>query len=360
MVSVQVSGKTRQPAVSKSAKRTTAKKNPLEDAQVATAARSRPPPSTNVSSPARGRVKKKQKTRDPLPVFAESDEGENNEDGVPEWDLDSDDGFEPLQSNAKGAQATGPRISQDVRLARLDPLHRDIVHEFVQEAKQVEENMRNAQDLRRPIFSETLFREMALGWTTTLQKMEKIQGIDVGKVRKYGKNFVPLLERFYHDFQEIMGRKPKDPERQTSIPDPITISDDDEEDYEMHDVDDDENDGQQSRYFDGSVDHLSSPVVSEAPATRAGGRGARRTGSSSGTQKGKRSSYSRKSSGGSFRKGSRKGTSGVAKRKNSGTTQGTGRKGGGSSSGGSMATISSYMHNGSKKGGGTSIGMMPI
>ncbi|KAF9879836.1 RecQ family ATP-dependent DNA helicase [Colletotrichum karsti] len=390
LLSVQVSDRNREPSVPKPRKRT--KKNNDEEEDVDNRTSRHLPPSTNVSSPAQVRVQTKKKGKSVATVF-DTDEEEEQEmllQQMEEQDLslhangyakdgfvmsdDDDDAFEPMpQIRARGnaSRDIGPRIEGDSRLGEIDDLHQDVVHSFVQEAKKLEEELRNAQSLRKPLFSERSLREMAIRWTTTLPQMRRIPGIEKERVDKFGNKFIPLIRNFQHQYNEMMANdtaEMEDAGPSDDVPDDVVdlISSDDE------DMEDD-NDGEEeeaSKYFGGPPPALRPEVqawneqmrlseLETAPATR---------GSSSTSTRG-RGSYrgggkkfgSRKSSGAGtgYKKGG-----GVAKRK---ATGGTSRRSSGaaSASGSKNSTVTSYFGRGGKKGGGSggggggSIGMMP-
>jgi bloom syndrome protein len=103
----------------------------------------------------------------------------------------------------------GPPISRDPALddAGLDDMHQDIVQAFVERAHVVEENLRNKHGLRRPIFTEQQYREMAIRWTTTVAQMYTIRGVDRSKVDLYGAKFASLALQFQEHYQEMMGQE---------------------------------------------------------------------------------------------------------------------------------------------------------
>jgi bloom syndrome protein len=103
----------------------------------------------------------------------------------------------------------GPPISRDPALddAGLDDMHQDIVQAFVERAHVVEENLRNKHGLRRPIFTEHQYREMAIRWTTTVAQMYTIRGVDRSKVDLYGAKFASLALQFQEHYQEMMGQE---------------------------------------------------------------------------------------------------------------------------------------------------------
>ncbi|RCI15173.1 hypothetical protein L249_6880 [Ophiocordyceps polyrhachis-furcata BCC 54312] len=146
--------------------------------------------------------------------------GDDDEDGLPTTsngyandgfvvsdeemlEADDDEAFEPLpkhrparpaarsvvgsgNNNNNNNSTLGPQITVDERLGSLSEIHQDLVNAFVLEAQKVEERIRNAKELRRPLFTERDFREMAMNWTTSLDKMSRIPGIDVQKILAAG------------------------------------------------------------------------------------------------------------------------------------------------------------------------------
>ncbi|RDA94471.1 hypothetical protein CP533_2296 [Ophiocordyceps camponoti-saundersi (nom. inval.)] len=127
-----------------------------------------------------------------------------------------EEAFEPLPKHRPARPAArsvvgprskkplGPQITVDERLGSLSEIHQDLVNAFVLEAQKVEERIRNAKELRRPLFTERDFREMAMNWTTSLDKMSGIPGIDVQKVAEHGPKLLPLLRQHYDLYQQIL------------------------------------------------------------------------------------------------------------------------------------------------------------
>ena len=189
----------------------------------------RPPPSTNVSSPVAG-LSKKRKTKPTLATVEdrEDDDGESEaglelhangygrDDFVVSDEEEDEDAFEPRprrrnpqpHRRQQTLEELGPSISRDPRLdeAGLDEIHQDIVHAFVERAQKMEENLRNKHGLRRPLFTEQQYREMAIRWTTTVAQMYTIRGVDKSKVDLYGTKFTTLIQQFHDRYQEMMGR----------------------------------------------------------------------------------------------------------------------------------------------------------
>jgi bloom syndrome protein len=118
----------------------------------------------------------------------------------------------PQRPPPQGRQLTldelGPPISRDPRLdeAGLDDIHQDIVQAFVERAYEMEESLRNKHGLRRALFTEQQYREMAIRWTMTVAQMYTIRGVDKSKVDLYGAKFATLVQQFRRRYQEMMGQ----------------------------------------------------------------------------------------------------------------------------------------------------------
>lgn len=371
MLSVQVSDRDREPSVAKPKKRAKKSKQ-VEDEGSDDEQSLRFPPSTNVSSPAHAQIQNKRKKGKSLATVVDTDEEEEMirqemeeqnlsvhangyiKDGfvMSDDDDDDDDGFEPLPKTHKRDNAprnVGPRIEQDRRLGDLDDLHRDVVLSFVQEAKQLEESLRNAQSLRKPLFSEKSFREMAIRWTTTLPEMRKIPGIEPEKVSKFGSKFIPLIKRYQGDYNAMTGMADDIDEMDVGVVDLISS----DEDEEMAGDDDDDDEEESSKYFDSGrppplapdveawnarMKELDTPDTTRASSStssrgRGGGRGGRKTG------------FRRTSGGAAYKK------AGVTKKR---ASAGPSRKssGGASASGSRNSAVTNYFSKNGKRGGG--------
>lgn len=138
-------------------------------------------------------------------------------------DSDYGDAFEPGPSRTRYREETpgleAPLTTQE-RFESLPEMHRLAVDDFVNQASEMEEKLRNDKGMKKYMFSQTDFREMAIGWTTSLEKMLKIPGIEPEAVGKHGNHFVPMLRKFESNYEEMMGRaanKPFDKNHQTVI-----------------------------------------------------------------------------------------------------------------------------------------------
>jgi bloom syndrome protein len=258
----------------------------------------------------------------------------------------------------------GPPIIVDERMGGLPPIHTSVVYDFVDEAKSLEEKLRNRTSARKPFFTEANLRDMAIRWTLNIVDMKKIPGISVDRVQEYGKQFIDLVEKFHGIYNREMN---KEAERDT---DPnhrnvIEVSDDSQDD-DFGGVDDGEDEEATSRFFP------SEPQ--QAPPTRnlpwaPDHQPSQSLAGAKKTYPGNKSSFTKAKGRGNFRKGSSRksyGSSsgvssmGISKRKSSSSAK---RSRAGSSKAGSGGTSKpSYARNHGNSGGGSSgggIGMMP-
>ncbi|KAI3571773.1 hypothetical protein IWW34DRAFT_240498 [Fusarium oxysporum f. sp. albedinis] len=111
---------------------------------------------------------------------------------------------QPLKSPSR---SPGLPISISAELKDLNEIHRDIVNGFVREAKVAEEKIRKRKGLRSPLFTEKELQVMAIRWTTSLNKMSKIPGIQLDKVMIHGPEILRILRRYYSGYREVMDPK---------------------------------------------------------------------------------------------------------------------------------------------------------
>ncbi|PHH87819.1 hypothetical protein CDD83_8363 [Cordyceps sp. RAO-2017] len=192
-------------------------KNPRAKAAKKTKTKEPPPvQSTYVSSPMdrrRGRAREEEPGDDgdvALTSNGYANDGfviSDNEMRDVEEEEDDDDAFGSLPDHRPArpaaARRLGPQITTDERLESLPEIHQDLVNAFVLEAQKLEEQIRNKKELRRPLFTERDFREMAMSWTTSIEKMGRIPGIDRDKVREHGPKLLPLLRQHHDLYREI-------------------------------------------------------------------------------------------------------------------------------------------------------------
>ncbi|TAQ90486.1 hypothetical protein B7494_g1178 [Chlorociboria aeruginascens] len=171
----------------------------------------------------------------------------------------SDDGeeeaFAPVQTSKRWPPEgqvppqIGPRITTDERMEQIPDVHREMVDQFVNEAKKLEESIRNRLSRRKPLFTESDFREMAINWTVSLSEMRDIPDIDPEAVKKFGHKFIPLVQSLHASYVEMMGKgdgKDRDPNHQI-----------------VHIIDDDtDEETEPSRFFEKGSNIQSQPVSS--------------------------------------------------------------------------------------------------
>lgn len=348
------------------------------------------PASTLVSSPVRRSAGRSRKGKSVANFFddeaiAEDDEHDNLEaegvlhyNGYEQDDFcvpdDEEDYFEPVHKavtksrRQRTLEELGPPISRAADDDVLDNIHGMIVAAFLDEAKKLEEQLRNNKGFRRPLFTETQLRYMAIRWTTTVDQMRSIPGIKNEHVDKFGTKFVPLVLQFYDNYREMMGQAGggamatipgtagpssarRSTEPQSDVIDLVSDDDDDEDD-------DYEEPGLPSKYFGGAAED---PIRSQldswserfAATTRVDDSGpARRRprGAAASARGGSKKNYFRKGGGGS--RGGGRSFSGVSKGKGRRSSGGSSKAG--SSRGGSRAG------GGGRGGSGSGIAVMPF
>lgn len=232
-----------------------------------------------LSSPivnAKRKAVSKSRMQQPLDDF-DDEEGYNSFVVPDDEEEDSDeDAFEPrrpVTSRSRSHRAdVGPPITSDKLMQQLPEPHAAVVEQFVDEARKFEEKLRTRNGHRSSYFRETDFREMAIRWTLSLKDMASIDGIDRDKVKMYGAKFLPLVEKCYHNYEEMMGFNDRDMD--DNHHNVINLVDDDEDlDDVLEDEDvEDELEEQQSRYFDRNVSNrvqeFNNQMAAAAPKSR--------------------------------------------------------------------------------------------
>jgi bloom syndrome protein len=314
--------------------------------------------STDVSSPIRAASRNRKGKNRCMDVPSDDDDPGDVRHVFLASDGSEEEDFEPIREAGKRSAFSdtrpqlGPPITRDQRIdeANLCDVHRDIIPHFVMEAKKLEEKIRNEKGRRKAIFNEENLREMAINWTTTVEEMMEIRGINTDHVKAFGARFLPLIQRF-HDIYESMMRRSEDRDIDQNHQNVIEISTDSD--------DEDDDCGQMSEYFTQSADvqafnesvALAGAQSSRQPNRPAppkpmakpkpGGRGARGGASHSGSYPGSGSARGRSTGHGDFRRGGRRGSGGFPKARSASRGSGvTKRKSGGKrSSNGSTASV---------------------
>lgn len=277
---------------------------------------------------------------------------------VSDDDIDEDEGaFDALPAHRparppaakKSSKKAAKAASVDQRLEKLPELHQDIVHSFVVDARRIEEDIRNKKELRRPLFTEQDLREMAVSWTTSIDKMSRIPGIQTDKVKEHGPRILASLNRHYEMYKAVMGGAATKAAPSGHDQDIVDLISSDE--FDDDDVDDQEE--EDSHYFPrpdvqefhSRLENLASS--SRGSSSRRGGGG----GGGGGGVRGGRKYFPKK--------GARKASGGAGGASN--RRRGGGSFGGSRKASGSSATASKPMRDGKivKKSGGA-IGLMPL
>jgi bloom syndrome protein len=205
------------------------------------------PFSTNVSSPTQA-PSKNRKGRPFINEDEDEDEDEDAFDPPPRYangyardsflvDDEDDDDFVPLREAGKTKQKKsrelGPPITKDVTMDRLSSAHRELVEDFVDNAKEEGRKIRQMHNLRFAPFSDTILRQMAIRLVTSKRALLQIPDINAEMVKLHGEVFITVLKnlRAHTGFQEDEEeeQRPIDPNHQNVID---LVSDDEEEEDE--------------------------------------------------------------------------------------------------------------------------------
>ena len=284
------------------------------------------------------------------------------------------DAFEPVPLKAtrkvRRALPLGPPITTDDRLKDLPDFHRVSVQQFLDEAKESEERLRNGNGHSRPYFTDNDFREMAINWTLTIDDMLQIPGINEDKVQRYGKRFLPLIKKYQVGYDEMMASNDDRDMDQNHMNVIDLCSDGDDDEYDEEGDDHLSQAEQPSKYFaSAQVQAFNAQIAQaaqlpqrshpkpEAPKKPRGGSRGKGKGFKRGSRK---SNDSASGSGSGFRGG--RSNSGVSKRGGSRKTSAAAKRGGTSAGYQSSNIMKSFGRSNGGDGGGMgggSIGMMP-
>ena len=230
----------------------------------------------------------------------------------------------------------GPRITTDQGLAKLPEIHRVFIYQFVDEAKREVEKIRNSKNMKKPIFTEASLREMAVRWTTTLDEMRDIPGINLEAVDRWGPRILPLVKQYSDNYEKAMSQNDDVRDIDDNHRIEIVLSSDSEigdeeiDDHGDDDDDDDDNDDDDEVSVEKDEEHEGSRYFQNPTVSAKGGRqlpwgkGSAKTSTSSkksgrgefpfkGKSRGARKASGRKSN------GSTTSSTGIPKRKSSGS-----------------------------------------
>ena len=232
------------------------------------------PQSTNVSSPVSMAANRRKGKNRYIDDEAEEDDEEEEEednygsadgfvvpDGHVSTDDDEDDDFEPVRQGNRPAlfqrskRDVGPRITNDVLMteANLSPLHVHVIHNFIIEAKKLDEEIRNNRGIRKPIFTETQLRAMCINWMLELKDIKRIEGVNQEQVEKFGFKFVALIRRFHKEYDAMMqDNEDRDiDQNHRNVIDLVSDNDEAEFDYDDDEANEEEqaSQGETSQWF---------------------------------------------------------------------------------------------------------------
>ena len=328
------------------------------------------PQSTNISSPAQMASRRKAGRAKQMTIENPRSKGYVTDDFVLDdaeeqvTESEESDGFEPVRR--KGAmvsskkQTIGPPITIDQKLVSLDPIHRDIVENFVDQASNEGKKIMMKKSLRTQPFTNTILREMAIRFPKTQNDLLQIPNIDPEKVSMYGLQYLRIVKQF-HDFYEssmleAQGDIPQDPNHQVAIE--ISSDDDYGNDDALDELDSEEFEQEErSSYFPPpDVERFNSTMSQAMPKSKEN-RSAKNDSDRSrpneyrgGGRRNYKNATGRKFGGPSKTRS----TSRVAKRKSDGSKRVTSR------SSGSLGAQSNRDGNAGGGGGGREIGAMPF
>lgn len=199
MLQVRVSGRKATPVAKRSKQKRTATEYP----------------STNISSPVTGPPKRNlrdfvyyEAIEEDEPVAAGSRRARTKTRDRYQMDTfvvddDEDDGdyFEPIRvaktpaaKKAKAPKTLGRPITVDERIAGLDDLQREVLEDFMRNAKEMCQKILVEKNLRNQPFSNTIVREMGLDLPRNEDELLQIPDINPEMVKRYGKRFLRLID----------------------------------------------------------------------------------------------------------------------------------------------------------------------
>lgn len=253
-IRVSPKGKTKARSVEKSSKR-------KAGTGVSAAQDDHYPASTNVSSPVQAMSRRRLVRKAELQKLVEdSSEGE-----------DQLSFFEPVRdrgvSSKDKKRQLGPPITDDEKLARLNPTHRHVLDDFMGNAKKESDTIVMMKGLRSQPFSDSILREMAINFPLSKKDLLEISGIEADKVERYGTQFLRLIQGA-HDTYEALMRAQEDRSDDPNHRNVVEISDDDQEveaspeESDDHEFSDDET----SQYFQQAPDVAAFNAQSKSPS----------------------------------------------------------------------------------------------
>jgi bloom syndrome protein len=226
-----------------------------------------------------------------------------------------DDAFEPMAATRtrrdRQDHELGPPIIANDGMQNLNAIHGLAVEDFVEEARRLEENIRNRKGHRKPYFTVLEFRNMAIHWTTDLEKMSRIRAINSDNVDNFGHYFIDLIKKHKARYEQMMDPRHKTDMNHQTV---IDLVSDNEGSAIEDDEDEEEDDGYQSeapsKYFVPPDVQAFNEVMNKASKST----------KSQTTQPESSKKSSRRTSGGGFRARGRGGSKDPRRRSSGGTS----------------------------------------
>ncbi|KAJ4990783.1 ATP-dependent helicase SGS1 [Stagonosporopsis vannaccii] len=162
-------------------------------------------PSTNVSSPIRATKRKiqdyayqQQHSDSDHEHFAKPRHATRDQKSRSRHPENFDDEFAQVRvakapRAAKQAKGLGKPITKDERMVGLDEVQQDILHDFLNGAKRLRQDLMTNNGHRQTIFPDTILREMGLCLPRNEQEMKAIPGVIPEMVDRYGRKFMLLI-----------------------------------------------------------------------------------------------------------------------------------------------------------------------
>lgn len=101
----------------------------------------------------------------------------------------------------------GRPISQDNSISHLQDFHQELCLGFVEEATRICRRLRGNETRSRPLFSEVIFRQMAINFPSSLSEMRSIPNINFADVERYGGHLLPLIRNTQAAYEDNMGNE---------------------------------------------------------------------------------------------------------------------------------------------------------
>jgi bloom syndrome protein len=154
-------------------------------------------PSTNISSPIQARARPRKRIQQ-YAYGAEDNDSEDAFDPVHASNSDEDDdGFAPVREGRRSAvqkKQLGPPITADEQLSHLTEAQRDLVEDFVNNAKDMCKKIQIQKSLRCQPFSDATLREIGLRLPTDEEALLQIPKINPEMVTYYGQKVLRLVK----------------------------------------------------------------------------------------------------------------------------------------------------------------------